>query len=176
MVIVQELLSSWGKNLRSAGELRTSIIPKVLPIPVDNSEVSSQPQIIHHSVAYLGENQFAPSDAKVQKSDGDIPILFRSGAILLRTHQNHPHIIAVKFKWSVEVGAPKRADRHIANLEPEQWLQIIYNGRTGMSGTGHADWRYLQHTVNIAVTDKVDANIFIATAPNYRFEDLAQLR
>ncbi len=175
MIIVQELMSSWGKDLRSNGAVRRTI-PEVLPVLANEENGLGALTVLHHCVSFLGEDGFIPTNAKSQTEESDTPILFHSGAIMIRMHRDSPNSISIKLKWSVEVGAPQRADRHILNLEKGQWAQVIYNGRSAISGSLHTDWRYLQRTTNIAFTDQLDANVFTATKPILRFEDLADLR
>jgi hypothetical protein len=176
MIIVQELISSWGKNLRSSGELRR-VIPSTLPIIWNEKKTAGNFTTVHHTVEFRGEDEFVPSHAKVDIDDdqGPGPELFHSGAISIRLREGEPLSLAIKFTWSEEVGAPQRGNRHIVNLEKEQWAQIVYNGRTGFSGTVHTEWRYIQRIVNVAFTDQMDVNLFTSSKPFYRFEELADL-
>lgn len=175
MIIVQELVSSWGKDLRSSGELRRAV-PEALAVLWDASQSLGERTIVHHVVTYLGEDGFSPSGAKSLIQNGDLSMLFHIDGLVLRPHRDRTDVLAVKFKWSVGVGAPERADRHIANLEKGQWLRARYNGRTAINGTRHSEWRYIQRTVNIAFVEQIDASIFVASKPDHEFEDLADLR
>lgn len=175
MLLVQELISSWGKDLRSAGELRRNV-PLALPFPKRLDAGPSDSLIAHHTVHYLGTDQFAASRARVEFLQLGNPILFQSGGLQVRLHADKPGCTAIKFKWSADVGAPERPDRHLGNLEDGQWMQFMYNGRTAISGSLRTEWRYMQWTVNVAVALKPDERIFVSTEPMIRINELVDLR
>jgi hypothetical protein len=175
MIIFQELMATWGKDLRSEGDLRRSI-PEFLALPATISPQSGLFDLTVHTVSFLGENGFEPSNSVLTPIGSEVPFRFESGAVSLSTSARNPQSLAVKFKWKTEAGAPRRPNRHIVNLEMEQWVQILYNGRTGVSGTLHKEWRYSQRTANIAFTGKADLNVFSKSAPVLRFESMANLR
>jgi hypothetical protein len=160
-----------GKGPEIFRELRR-VVPNALPILWNSKETASHFTTVHHTVEFRGEDEFVPSHAKVDIDDdpGPGPELFHSGAIRIRLRESEPLSLAIKFTWSEEVGAPQRSNRHIVNLEKGQWVQIIYNGRTGFCGTVHTKWRYIQRIVNVAFTDQMDVNLFTSSMPFYRFE------
>lgn len=140
MILFQELICSWGKNLRSAGELRRNV-PAADTFLSPSEAGTGEFAVAHHSVLFLGEEEFKPSKAKLTE----------------------------------EVGAPERPDRHLINLEKGQWVQVLYNGRSALSGTVHTDWRYSQWTTNVAFIEKFDEKIF-SQEPIARISELADLR
>lgn len=174
MILFQELICSWGKNLRSAGELRRNV-PAADTFLSPSEAGTGEFAVAHHSVLFLGEEEFKPSKAKLTLYNDVVPLLFMSGGIQIHLHKSRPHCIAVKFKWTEEVGAPERPDRHLINLEKGQWVQVLYNGRSALSGTVHTDWRYSQWTTNVAFIEKFDEKIF-SQEPIARISELADLR
>lgn len=176
MIVVQELISHWGKDLRSAGELRRDI-PTALPV-VWNGDGKSHGDltVLHQVIEFTGEDGFASSPKKLQIAEGSGSEIFRSGALLVRLREGSPVSLAIKLVWSTEVGAPHRPSRHLLNLGKGQWAQFTYNGRTGFSGTVATEWRYMQRTVNIGFVETIEKNLFLASAPIRQFQDLAVLR
>lgn len=174
MILVQELVCSWGKKLRSEGDLRRDVPQAVTFVSLPKAGVGEL-EVTHHAVSFLGEDEFRPSKEKLTVYSDRAPTLFSSGAILLQLHMEKSDCIAVKFKWSEEVGAPERPSRHLINLEKGQWIQVVYNGRSALSGTVHTEWRYRQWTVNIAFLEKFDSKIFFEE-PTARISELADLR
>ncbi|HEY8596775.1 MAG TPA: hypothetical protein VIL85_00015 [Thermomicrobiales bacterium] len=78
--------------------------------------------------------------------------------------------LQVNLRWAW--GAPWRWSRHgLFTLRPGTWGRVEYNYRSG----GDEAWTYAHYVINIALTSTPTARLFLDSAPDHRYRDLARL-
>lgn len=82
-------------------------------------------------------------------------------------------VLQVDLRWSW--GAPwrwsQRGHRGLFALRPGTWGRVEYNYRSG----GDEAWIYVHYVINIALTATPTARLFLDTAPDHGYRDLARL-
>jgi hypothetical protein len=82
-------------------------------------------------------------------------------------------VLQVDLRWTW--GAPwrwsQRGHRGLFTLRPGDWGRVEYNYRSG----GDDAWTYVHYVINIALTATPTARLFLDTAPDHRYRDLARL-
>ena len=166
IAIVQILQRNWTKAARGAPlAAQRRRLPDALPLP---RMLASEPppRYMIQRAEFDGAVPLSePSRLAVRQEPAGIPRRFDNIEIrpLLGALQ-----IDLRWAW----GAPWRWSRHgLFTLRPGAWGRVEYNYRSG----GDDAWTYAHYVINIALTATPTARLFLDTAPDHRYRDLARL-
>ncbi|MBN1910332.1 MAG: hypothetical protein JW818_11375 [Pirellulales bacterium] len=166
---------TWTKASRGGDGARIrNALPDALPLPL---EAFTAPWTLH-SIYYHESNDFTKEEV-IKKTDSPDVLGIRVLRFKLCNRQ-----LAVSFlhdsanaalvdRIQVDLQGNEILEVDAFVLEPEQWGQLVYNGRFVDMDTGN--WWY-EHTVfNIGLGLKPAKDLFRSTRPASRFVELARL-
>jgi hypothetical protein len=182
LLIIQEIKVKWTKLSRGAPHAaRRNAVPSILPLPPSLNTASpptADRSIVHHQITFDEANDFTPHATLTLKTIDPPNRHFKFGCLHPQWTSESAQII---FTYSASCGgAPDRSapPQTVLTLHPDQWGQIIYNGRFSRGYSG--DWYYQHFVFNIALlpttTAALDPALFTTTPPIKVYKNLVQLR
>ena len=166
VLVVQEIRTTWTKASRGGIEagVRNSV-PETAEIPWLPIAQPGLPVILHR-LTYSEPNFSMPERNLVEVAT--LPVRLVGVTVELVGEEAR-----ATFQWTTSCGAPRRERvRQTLVIQPGEWSQIVYNGRTG----GRGEWRYLKVVVNVGLFSSVARDVFTGSEPAERFASLAHLR
>ena len=172
ITVVQSITTGWSKQSRGApGAIKRNAVPEALIIPL-----AGRPKagcgLIEHLSGFYEYNDFEDPNPTLAFESFDPEEAVRYGCVLVRKQDE-----GLRVSWEYrpeDAGMPLRpTKRHDSfHLNPNQWGQVIYNGRYSSDEGG---WWYKKTVLNIGLFDAPEAKVFVETTPAVVFDKTAIL-
>ena len=170
LIIVQQIHSIWTKASRGGkGAEQRNAVPETAPVPLQSMDGSTF-TIAHHKLTYREHMGFAqPFEEAIE---GVSDNLVNVGCVSITQGTS---TVDATYRYGRKCGgAPEREwARKTLCIAPNEWGQIIYNGRFAPGWDG--DWWYEKMVVNICMSNQPSNDVFERSDPTYRFTNMAQL-
>lgn len=171
ILVVQQVTVIWTKTTRSAPEATVrNALPTAYPITLFPAPESFPAQALLIEKIYLHErDQFRHSQREHTLQEMQSGKSYTVDNVRIRTDGEHVIVVYAYQSWS---GAPRRQapPRQIMTVQPGEWGEISYNGRTG----GYDGWYYHQTTLNIGCFQTLPEDPF-TQPPTHTYSDMADL-
>ena len=169
MILVQEITTIWSKDSRGGPLAATrNAVPETYPL-ASFVALPSQVACLYHTIIFSEANDFA--DLKEQLISYMLTQELRFGCVSITPIDEQLQVI---YTYDMGCGgAPQRygLPQLAFSLPPNQWGQILYNGRFPEEYT----WTYRKFVYNIGVFDTVEENVFVQIVPKHRHDRLVDV-
>jgi hypothetical protein len=184
--VVQHIVVKWTKRSRGgSGAAKRNAVPEVASLPVVSGEPFSTNALLRHVQFWGEEDEFKAPENDVLILDDLLEI--EVGAVTVALDAEARSLL-VTFRYDMtKCGAPFRYSGPMSHrmteaygrsgpasyrAEPNQWVQVLYNGRfSSYKGV----WWYEKHIINAEMFDRVSQDVFTRGEPAHRHDATARL-
>jgi hypothetical protein len=153
-IAVQRLVVEWTTDSRGGpGAARRNAVPSSLVLP---GLPDADDTALVHTVRFDEHAGFTPAPRSPEV------VATRELATPLGELEiaDEGPTVRIRFRWSTQLGAPRRSDGAPVRVRHGEWCRVLHNGRRPLESR----WIYTQHVLNIGF-DLADRRAFRRTPP-----------
>jgi hypothetical protein len=166
-LICQHITVTWSRDACDVAAVeRRRVIQPVARLPLPPPDPSAF-NALTHAIAYSDYNGRLQRFEQLTTARLDLERPFQIGSVHAALHEER---LFLEYRHPPGPGRTPTGSFFVdvGSLAPDQWAQVICNGRFSSDG-----WFYALDTINIGLFTRLESSLFISADPDRRYRQLA---